>query len=190
MSEFGTSLSRVAGDDDQTWRWLLGEISRIACRVPNGGRLCEADRRDLVQTVALIILERSPVCDPERLSGWLATTLGRQALRMCARRDRQGRDDTDGYSAVSPRADGCCPETFTLVGERDRVLWLAATRLPSPRARHLVWLLAFRPELTQHQMARELGIAVGSVGPLRRRSLDTLRRQLRAHGYRTSDPHC
>src|SRR5699024_169535 len=76
------------------------------------------------------------------------------------------------------------------VGERDRVLWLAATRLPSPRARHLVWLLAFRPELTQHQMARELGIAVGSVGPLRRRSLDTLRRQLRAHGYRTPDPHC
>src|SRR5699024_2904334 len=161
---------------------------RIARRVPVGGRLCEADRRDLVQTVALIILERPPVCDPERLSGWLATTLGRQALRMCTRRDRQGLPDTSGRATAPPDADGVCPETFTLVGERDRTLWLAATRLPSRRARHLVWLLAFRPELTQQQMARELGIEVGSVGPLRRRSLDTLRRQLRSDGYRTSDP--
>jgi len=184
--DFVTLLSRVAGYDEPAWRWLLGEISRVAHRVPAASRLCEADRGDLVQTVALLILERVPVRDPACLPGWLATTLARQALRTGARRDRQVLDQHGG-PLRDPRVEQCCPETVTLVAERDRALWLAAKRLSSRRSRRLVWLLAFRPELSQRQLADELGIAPGSVGPLRRRSLDALRGQLRTLGYGPAD---
>lgn len=189
MKDFATLLSRVAGNEDRSWRWLLGEIGRIARGLPHADRLCDADRGDLAQTVVLIVLERLPVREPACLFGWLATTLGRQALRMRARRDRHVSLRNVGQLPADVFAERSCPEMFVLMLERDRALWLATTRLSSARARRLVWLLAYRPELTQQQLAGELGIAPGSVGPLRRRSLDALRVQLRAEGYGPADLH-
>lgn len=187
MRDFATLLSRVAGNEDRSWRWLLGEIGRIARGLPQTDRLCDADRGDLVQTVALIIVERLPMRDPACLFGWLTTTLGRQALRIRARRDRHVPLRQPGHHPARALAEWSPPETFVLTEERDRALWLATRRLPSERARRLVWLLAHYPELTQQQLADELGIAPGSVGPLRRRSLDALRTQLSSEGYGPAD---
>lgn len=187
MRDFATLLSRVAGNEDRSWRWLLGEIARIARWLPHTDRLCDADRGDLVQTVALIIVERLPMRDPDCLFGWLTTTLGRQALRIRARRDRHVLLRQPGHRPARGLTERSSPETFVLTRERDRALWLATTRLPSARARRLVWLLAHYPELTQQQLADELGIAPGSVGPLRRRSLNSLRSELGSQGYGPSD---
>jgi DNA-directed RNA polymerase specialized sigma24 family protein len=65
------------------------------------------------------------------------------------------------------------PELLTLRDERERTHWHAVARLPAGY-RHLLWLLAYRPELTYSEIAAELGIGPGSVAPLRKRCLDRL----------------
>lgn len=180
-------LSGVAGKDSRAWWNLLRELGRLARAAARRNRLSDAERRDLVQTVALLVLEGLPVRDPERSWGWLVTTLDRQARRIRARAERTLRlpDRAALAGESSPRFRG--PETATLAAERDRALWLLTTRLSSARARRLVWLLAHRPDLSQAELAAELGVAVGSIGPLRRRSLDTLRNHLLAAGYGPTD---
>ena len=142
----------------------------------------DADTGDLVQAVALALLERLPVREPACLPGWLATTLTRQARRMLSRRSRE-LPLSDNRCAPA----GSSPESAALAAERDHALWLAAAQLSSARARRLVWLLAHRPDLTQTQLAVELDVAPGTVGPLRRRSLDTLRAHLLAAGFDASN---
>lgn len=180
--DFEVLLSHAAGGDEEAWARLLREITHLARRTARRGRMDDADAGDLVQTVALVLLERMSVREPARLPGWLAATLGRQANRMLRRRCRELPLPDDSVLRA-----GQSPEWAALTRERDQALWLATARLPSSRARRLVHLLAYRPELTQKQLAVELDLAPGSVGPLRRRSLDALRGYLATTGFGPSD---
>lgn len=180
--DFAALLLRVAERDSQAWAALLREVARAARRAAGRHRLNDADTGDLVQAVALALFERLPVREPACLPGWLATTITRQARRMISRRRRELPLPADRWD---PAWDS--PESVALVAERDQALWLAAAQLSSARARHLVWLLAHRPDLTQTELAAELDVAPGTVGPLRRRSLDTLRAHLLTAGFDASD---
>lgn len=171
--------------DDQTGSWAMCETAELARRVARRYRMNDADAKDLAQIVTLILLQRVPVLRGEGCRpGWLTGTLGRQARRMLSRRRREVPLSLPG--AAVP-ADSATPERAVLIRERDRALWCAAEELSSSKARSLVWLLAHRPELSQYELASELGMAEGSIGPLRRRSLDALRVSLRAAGYDACD---
>lgn len=180
--DFAALLLRVAERDSQAWAALLRVVARAARRAAGRHRMNDADTRDLVQAVALALFERLPVREPARLPGWLATTIARQARRIISRRGRELPLPSDRWVPAWNS-----PESAALAAERDHALWQAAARLSSARARRLVWLLAHRPDLTQEQLAAELDVSPGTVGPLRRRSLDTLRTHLLAAGFDASD---
>ncbi|HET6289828.1 MAG TPA: sigma-70 family RNA polymerase sigma factor, partial [Amycolatopsis sp.] len=138
-------------------------------------RLSEADARDVCQDAWLELL-RAPgaLRDEAKLGAWLATTARRRALRMITRNRRETpRPLTDAETT---------PETEVIRAERDRALWAAVDRLPDAH-RRLVRLLAHRPELSYAQIAGELGISPASVGRLRRRCLDRLKRTLEKGGW-------
>lgn len=163
---------------------FVAQALRVIGPIAAGHRLGADERKDICQAT-LVALLRSvpPLRDPACLPGWLATTARRQAHRVVRKRLRE---------VQLPCADllsgrRLSPEALVLAAERDRMLWRAVDRLPSEQARRLAWLLAHRPELTQAQLAAELGLAEGSIGPLRRRSLDILRTQLRSAGVDASD---
>ncbi|MEG8278484.1 sigma-70 family RNA polymerase sigma factor [Streptomyces sp. AHA2] len=127
---------------------------------------------DLEQAVWLRLLERLDADGPPRDPGqWL-----RRAVRAEARRTRRTRRLERPYP-TEPVDDGGDPEQLALAAARGRALRAAVRRLPGRCPRLMEALLA--PEdLTYREIAGELGISQGSLGPERSRCLGCLRRLL------------
>jgi RNA polymerase sigma factor (sigma-70 family) len=177
-SELGELIARALDGDQGAWRVLVSGLSALISMVARAHRLGEADVLDVCQNTWYTLTQHlADLREPARLAGWLSTTARRQALRVVTARRREApADDLDlGAGPASP-------ESTVLTAERDRVLWEAVARLPQPH-RDLVRLLAGEPHLTHAQLAARLGIPSGSIGPLRRRALDRLRRALTAQGF-------
>ncbi|MFF3887771.1 RNA polymerase sigma factor [Streptomyces sp. NPDC001914] len=132
-----------------------------------------AERGDLEQTVWLRLLERlettGPPADPQR---WV-----RRAVRSEARRCRRRARVEQPY-AVEPADDrGFGPEQRALAAAGRRELLAAVRRLPG-RCPGLVAALLSPHDLTYREIAGELGISQGNLGPERSRCLGCLRRLL------------
>ncbi|KUM99942.1 RNA polymerase subunit sigma [Streptomyces yokosukanensis] len=128
---------------------------------------------DLEQAVWLRLLERlqtdGPPPDPQ---GWL-----RKAVRAEARRSRRTTRRERPYGA-EPAADARTdPESHVLAAARYGALRDAVRRLPG-RCPRLIEALLSPKDLTYREIAGELGISQGSLGPERSRCLGCLRRLL------------
>lgn len=151
----------------ETLRPLLAAEARAE---PTGA----ADPADLEQAVWVRLLERlgtqGPPSDP---AAWLTGTVRREAnrLRRAARRELP--------YATEPAADPAAadPERRALAGERTRTLHAAVRRLPG-RCPRLIGALLSPHDLTYREIAAELGMSQGSLGPERSRCLGCLRRIL------------
>ncbi|MFG2308244.1 sigma-70 family RNA polymerase sigma factor [Streptomyces sp. NPDC048566] len=133
------------------------------------------EQSDLEQAVWLRLLERldttGPPADPP---GWL-----RRTVRSEARRSRRAAHIEQPY-AVEPADERCPgPEQQAMSAERRRRLHEAVRRLPR-RCRGLMAALLAPEDLTYREIAGELGISQGSLGPERSRCLGCLRRLLAA----------
>jgi RNA polymerase sigma factor (sigma-70 family) len=132
-----------------------------------------AEPGDLEQAVWLRLLERldaqNPPHDPQR---WL-----RSAVRSEARRTRRTTRLERPYD-TEPADDGDHdPEHLALAAARRRALRDAVRRLPG-RCPRLMEALLSPHDLTYREIAGELGISQGSLGPERSKCLGCLRRLL------------
>jgi RNA polymerase sigma factor (sigma-70 family) len=128
---------------------------------------------DLEQAVWVRLLERldadGPPTDPE---SWL-----RSAVRIEARRSRRTARAERPYDTEPADDRGPGPEQLALAAARRRALHAAVRRLPGRCPRLLAALLSPQ-DLTYREIAGELGISQGSLGPERSRCLGCLRRML------------
>jgi RNA polymerase sigma factor (sigma-70 family) len=174
--DFGELVTQALGGDQTAWNALVRTLTASTLRVARAHRLGDADACDVSQSTWLAVSQRlGSLRDNACLPGWLRTTARRHALRILSGKAGEAALSCDHEVAPSP-------ESLVLRDERDRELWAAVGRLPM-RCRRLLCLLAYRPDLTYPEIAAELGISPGSVGPLRRRSLDHLRVRLLADGF-------
>ncbi|MFJ7966851.1 sigma-70 family RNA polymerase sigma factor [Streptomyces sp. NPDC096324] len=131
-----------------------------------------AERGDLEQAVWLRLLERlettGPPADPR---GWV-----RRAVRAEARRCRRRAGAEQPY-ATEPADDGAGPEQRAMAAVRRSELHEAVRRLPG-RCPGLMAALLSPADLTYREIAGELGISQGNLGPERSRCLGCLRRLL------------
>ncbi|MGK5630667.1 sigma-70 family RNA polymerase sigma factor [Streptomyces sp. URMC 123] len=139
---------------------------------------------DLEQGVWLRLLERTRAAGPpSEPTAWLRTAVRREA-RSARRRAR--REVSCGPAALERRA-GERPgggaessvERQVLDAEKCRLLREAVRRLPG-RCPRLLGALLSRSDPTYREIAAELGISQGSLGPVRSRCLGCLRRMLTA----------
>ncbi|MFJ9563069.1 sigma-70 family RNA polymerase sigma factor [Streptomyces fuscichromogenes] len=132
---------------------------------------CGSDPRDLEQTVWLRLLEHlethGPPLAPE---DWL-----RRAVRAESRRTRRTARRERPYT--TDPADPATPEQRVLATAGHRALREAVARLPG-RCPRLLQALLSPKDLTYREIAGELGISQGSLGPERSRCLGCLRRLL------------
>ncbi|MFF7451411.1 MULTISPECIES: sigma-70 family RNA polymerase sigma factor [unclassified Streptomyces] len=128
---------------------------------------------DLEQAVWLRLLERldadGPPTDPQ---GWL-----RRAVRSESRRTRRTTRIERPYEAEPADDADRTPEHLALAAARGRALRDAVRRLPG-RCPRLMEALLSPMDLTYREIAGELGISQGSLGPERSRCLGCLRRLL------------
>ncbi|MFE6890610.1 sigma-70 family RNA polymerase sigma factor [Streptomyces sp. NPDC057694] len=134
------------------------------------------DLADLEQDVWLRLLERlavqGPPADP---AAWLTRTVHAEARRL--RRTGLREQPCATEPAADPRESD--PERHTLARERARTLHAVVRRLPG-RCPRLIGALLSPHDLTYREIAGELGMSQGSLGPERSRCLGCLRRIMAA----------
>ncbi|MEU9449438.1 sigma-70 family RNA polymerase sigma factor [Streptomyces sp. NPDC048277] len=132
-----------------------------------------SDPGDLEQTVWLRLLERLETHGPPRApADWL-----RRAVRAESRRTRRTTRHERPYDSDPADPGAPTPEQLALTAARHRALRDAVARLPG-RCPRLLQALLSPKDPTYREIARELGISQGSLGPERSRCLGCLRRLL------------
>lgn len=150
---------------------LVTELSPLlaaeaAAEAPGTG----VDAADLEQAVWVRLLEQHP-SDPAH---WVRT-----AVRAEARRARRLRRQERPYGSAPAADPDPGPELAAITAERRRILRAAIGRTPGNCPRLLTALLSPK-DPTYREIAGELDISQGSLGPMRSRCLGCLRRMLAA----------
>jgi RNA polymerase sigma factor (sigma-70 family) len=170
----GALLRQASDGDERAWDELVSRYTNLLWSVARSYRLDAADAADAVQTGWLRLLEHlTSIEDPERLVGWLVTTVRRECLRILRRqgRERPIAPDETSFDVVDP-AD---PVDARLTQEeRDAELWGAFERI-SDRCQQLLRVLMTSPPPSYGTVSKALQIPVGSIGPTRARCLARLR---------------
>ncbi|MFE7749716.1 sigma-70 family RNA polymerase sigma factor [Streptomyces sp. NPDC057428] len=135
-----------------------------------------AEAADVEQAVWLRLLEGRDVtaalADPAR---WVRAAV-RAEVRAARRRALRERAYTAGES---PADWAGCPERIAVGADERRAVRSAVGRLPG-RCRRLLEAMLAPHDPTYREIAGELGMSQGSLGPMRSRCLGCLRRMLAA----------
>lgn len=167
-------VAMAAGGDQSAWAELVARFDPMVRGVAGRGGCDRGDAADIAQDTWLRLVEHiGDLQDPERLPGWLKTTTTRQVRNFVTRSSRQipcaelPEAPTPGSAdEVDRRLDA--PAT-------SQALQRALSHL-STRQRRLLTMLTSDEEPSYLEVSARMGMAVGSIGPTRDRSLAKLRR--------------
>jgi len=157
------------------WEALIGRFGGLVAAIARQCRLSDADVAEVCQTTWLRLVENlDRIEQPERIGAWLATTSRRESLRIATRRVVVSANDLV-YFIADDKADPL--DAGLLRGEQERAIRMAAEQL-SPRCQRLLGLLMGDDDLPYKEIAEQLSMPIGSIGPTRGRCLDHLRQIL------------
>jgi RNA polymerase sigma factor (sigma-70 family) len=162
--------------NQQAWDALVERYAPLVWSICRRYRLSAEDAADLSQSVWLRLVEQLPALrDPAAFAGWLATTTRRECCSFlrAARRQPVLSETLDAETMPDTQADTADQEL--LAAERRAALREAFGHLP-PRCQRLLAILVEDPPVPYAEISSRLGIAVGSIGPIRSRCIDRLRR--------------
>jgi RNA polymerase sigma factor (sigma-70 family) len=166
-------LQQALAGDNNAWNALIKRFSGLVHRVARQYGLNPADTSDVSQTVWLRLYENAGrIREPDRLGTWVAVVARRECAIILRRTSAE--DLIDNPDMLDGPAGARGHDHQLIVRERNAMLWKAVEELPA-RGRSLIILLATDPLVSYQRAAWELGMAVGSVGPTRRRCLSLLR---------------
>lgn len=183
----GTSLTQLVvgarSGDQGAWDQIVARFTGLLWSVARAYRLEPNAAADAVQGTWLKLVESiDDLHEPEALPGWLLTTARRQALRVARAHGRDLlSDDIEGLDA-DPGTAAAALDTALLTDERDAALWTAFRGL-TERCQRLLRVLVAPESPPYSEVAAQLGMPVGSIGPTRGRCLAQLRVLLAESGY-------
>ncbi|NED99162.1 RNA polymerase sigma factor [Phytoactinopolyspora halotolerans] len=165
------------GGDEQAWRDLVHRFAPLVWSIARAHRLSPADCDDVSQATWVRLWRTlNRLREPDRLGEYLSVIAKREALRHldAVARLRPGRDHDVAADVADAEPSA---ETALVSKERAAELTRALLQLP-PRCQHMIALLV--DGRSYEQIAAALDLAPGSVGPIRRRCLQHLRRAIEA----------
>jgi RNA polymerase sigma factor (sigma-70 family) len=180
-------VAAAAGGDEGAWSGLVDHFAGLVWSVIRGYRMSAADAADVSQTTWLRLAEHiHKVREPERVGAWLATTAGRECLRLIRHNQRAVPSD-DIFLTEVPDADpAVAPENRVLILERDGELWEAFSELPE-KAQVLLRLLFADPPPSYEEISAATGMPIGSIGPTRGRYLAQLKGRMELRTLQSAD---
>lgn len=179
----GVELSeRLSADPVEGWKALVEAYSGLVWSIARGMRLGQQDAEEVYQNTWLLLYRYARgIRDARSLPAWIATTARREAM-VLVRRERLRRDVESVHGEGATGISAQTPSNSA--DEREESLLLMGALLElSPRCRSILSRLYYSPgEITYKQLAEELGMPIGSLGPTRLRCLERLAVLLEARG--------
>jgi RNA polymerase sigma factor (sigma-70 family) len=167
--------------EQEAWSVLVDKYKNLVYSVPVKYRMSAEDAADIFQSVwTELYQELGKLRNPGALRSWLVTV----ATHKCYHATRKSRK----IESVS-EAEADVPDQRALIAEKrelleqEEMLRHATAQLP-PRCQEIIQLLFYSdPPLAYADLARHLGLAEGSIGFIRGRCLERLRKQLSKMGF-------
>lgn len=152
---------------------LVAVMTPVLWHVVRSYRLPEPVAEDVIQTTWLaLVRRRAAIVDATAIGGWLTTTARREAWRAAQGSARQTPVADEDLEPRVPAQRSA--EDDALEHDRGDRIWAAVDGLPE-RCRRLLRIVAFENRPDYRELATDLGMPVGSIGPTRGRCLAKLR---------------
>lgn len=164
---------------ESAWSALVKKYKNLIFSIPIRYGFSEEDSADIFQAVCMDLLAELPrLRKPNALAGWLI----RVTRNKCFHRKQQQRRHPEQEVHDDDLNSG--EESQDLVSQvQQEQLLREGLRALSPRCRQLVLMLFFEtPPRPYEQIAKDLRLAPGSIGIVRRRCLDKLGQRLKQMG--------
>ena len=169
-------VARVGGGDQDAWDELIERYSPLVWSICARYQLNRQDIDDVGQSVWLLLVEQiAKLREPAALPGWLATTTKRECLRILRAARRHEHAGLPPEDQMPSDLAATMIEEEVIAAERDAALRAAFAELPRT-CHELLSMLMSDPPPAYTDVSATLGMAVGSIGPMRARCLDRLRR--------------
>ncbi|GGJ80745.1 hypothetical protein GCM10010123_08340 [Pilimelia anulata] len=171
-------LAAAAAGDEHSWARLIRAYGPLVHGLTRRYRLNDADTHDVAQTVWLSLMENAhTIREPAALASWLGRTTRNVCLQLLRQHRRVQPVAPDTVAALSDRGHEPIDAALGALtaAQWGEVLRAATAELPA-RCRRLIGLLLREPALSYGDIAAELGVPPGSLGPTRARCLAKLRR--------------
>ncbi|MFJ6701473.1 MULTISPECIES: RNA polymerase sigma factor [unclassified Streptomyces] len=186
-AEVGALVQSAVDGDAAAWKALVEGLSPLVWSVVRAHRLSDADGHEVYQTVWFRFAQHlGRIREPDKAGSWLASTARNECLKVIRGLTRlMPTDDPQVLDRVSedrtPEQSLIDAEDRADEAELIRLLWQEFEEL-GDRCRQLLRVLMASPPPSYAEVSGALGIAVGSIGPLRQRCLRRLRARLDARG--------
>ncbi len=169
--------------NEEAWSLLIDKYKALIYSIPVKYGLPPHEAADVFQATCAELLVRLPdLREPRALPKWLMQVAHHECYR--SKRQQQRMVSRDGDADLPEPETPAIAESVMQQTQEEQMLREAMSAL-SPQCRRLVELLFFEtPARPYAEVARELGLAVGSIGFTRQKCIDRLRRQLDALGFR------
>ncbi|MGH9710403.1 MAG: RNA polymerase sigma factor [Candidatus Acidiferrales bacterium] len=167
---------------DEAWSALIDKYKNLIFSIPIKYGFSPDDATDIFQSVCLEMLSELPkLRKAKALPKWIMQVTAHKCFHHKRQLQRIESPDSDGEpleQSTPARAEGILRQA-----EEEQALRQAMSDLP-PRCRHLIQMLFFEEPARPYQiLASELGLSTGSIGFIRQRCLDRLRKRLNEAGF-------
>jgi RNA polymerase sigma factor (sigma-70 family) len=168
--------------DERAWSALIEKYKNLIYSIPLKYGASPEDAADIFQSVCVELLSELPrLRKRASFRSWLITVTAHQAFQWKRKTRRRAEDELTPADEERLETDPS-PDVVEQL-QREQVMREAIAELP-PRCREMITLLFFRePQLPYRDVARQLGLAVGSIGFIRGRCLKRLQRMLEDRGF-------
>lgn len=169
-------FAQFRAGDEARMADLVSLVTPILWHTARAQRLGHEAAQDVVQTSWLALVRSAQsISDPQAVLQWLIISTRREAWRVVRKADRTEPRDFEPDDLVTPAHQA--PDEVVLASEEESRLWHHVATLPE-RCRALLRVIAFADRPDYANVAKALGMPVGSIGPTRGRCLAKLRQLL------------
>jgi RNA polymerase sigma factor (sigma-70 family) len=173
-------VRRCLAGESAAWEALVDSYADLIYGIARRSGLDDSAAEDVVQEVSLLLVRNlHRLRHRERIAGWIVKTARREAWRAVRRRHAA---EARAESASRPEEEiAPLPDEVLAEEERCHLVRRALATLDE-RCRGLLDALFLRGDREYRELAEELDIPIGSIGPTRKRCLDKLLPALEALG--------
>ncbi len=168
--------------NQEAWSALIDKYKNLIFSIPLKYGFSADDSTDIFQAVCLeLITELPKLRKPQALPKWIMQVTAHKCFH--GKRQQQRTEPLEDHPEAKAEQVAARGEAILREAEEEHQLRQAMAEL-RPRCRELVRMLFFEePAREYREIAKSLGIAVGSIGFIRQRCLERLRRRLQEMGF-------